>query len=39
MTTRLYGDIGSYQAGSWSKAYRVVLKAEVMTLGKTHALW
>jgi len=34
MTTRLYGDIGSYQAGSWSKAYRVVLKAEVMTLGE-----
>tara|TARA_R110002094_G_C4905003_1_gene210547 strand:- start:220 stop:1614 length:1395 start_codon:yes stop_codon:yes gene_type:complete len=32
-TTRLYGDIEAYQAGSWPKAYRVVLKAEVMGLG------
>lgn len=30
--TRLYSDI-DYQAGSWPKAYRVVLKAEVMALG------
>lgn len=30
--TRLYEDI-EYQAGSWPKAYRVVLKAEVMALG------
>src|SRR5690606_37647764 len=30
--TRLYDDV-YYQAGSWAKAYRVVLKAEVMGLG------
>jgi len=30
--TRLYDDI-DYQAGSWPKPYRVVLKAEVMALG------
>ena len=30
--TRLYDDI-EYQAGSWPKAYRVVVKAEVMALG------
>jgi hypothetical protein len=30
--TRLYDDV-DYQAGSWAKAYRVVLKAEVMGLG------
>lgn len=30
--TRLYDDL-SYQAGTWPKAYRVVLKAEVMALG------
>ena len=30
--TRLYEDV-VYQAGSWPKTYRVVLKAEVMTLG------
>jgi hypothetical protein len=29
---RLYDDI-EYQAGSWPKAYRVVVKAEVMALG------
>jgi len=29
--TRLYDDI-DYQAGSWSRTWRVVLKAEVMTL-------
>jgi len=31
--TRLYDNI-DYQAGSWPKAYRVVLKAEVMALGE-----
>ncbi|AWB35033.1 IS1380 family transposase [Orrella marina] len=31
--TRLYDDL-SYQAGTWPKAYRVVLKAEVMALGE-----
>ena len=31
--TRLYDDV-DYQAGSWPKAYRVVLKAEVMNLGE-----
>lgn len=44
--TRLYEDVG-YQAGSWAKAWRVVLKAEVMALGEraacpwgtTRALW
>ncbi len=30
--TRLYDDV-HYQAGSWSRRWRVVLKAEVMTLG------
>jgi len=30
--TRLYDEL-DYQAGSWSKPYRVVLKAEVMALG------
>ena len=30
--TRLYEDV-VYQAGSWPKTYRVVVKAEVMTLG------
>ena len=30
--TRLYDDV-DYQAGSWPKAYRVVVKAEVMDLG------
>lgn len=30
--TRLYDDV-PYQAGSWSRAWRVVLKAEVMELG------
>lgn len=30
--TRLYDEF-HYQAGTWSKAYRVVLKAEVMALG------
>ena len=30
--TRLYDDL-EYQAGSWAKAYRVVVKAEVMALG------
>ena len=30
--TRLYDDV-AYQAGSWPKAYRVVVKAEVMALG------
>ncbi|MBK8359576.1 MAG: IS1380 family transposase [Comamonadaceae bacterium] len=30
--TRLYDDV-VYQAGSWSKAYRVVVKAEVMAAG------
>jgi hypothetical protein len=30
--TRLYDDV-VYQAGSWPKAYRVVLKAEIMALG------
>jgi hypothetical protein len=30
--TRLYDDV-DYQAGSWSRAWRVVLKAEAMTLG------
>lgn len=30
--TRLYDDV-AYQAGTWSKAYRVVLKAEIMSLG------
>jgi hypothetical protein len=30
--TRLYEEV-DYQAGSWPKAYRVVLKAEVMALG------
>ncbi len=30
--TRLYADI-DYQAGSWSRGWRVVLKAEVMSLG------
>jgi hypothetical protein len=30
--TRLYGEV-DYQAGSWPKAYRVVLKAEIMALG------
>ena len=30
--TRLYDDV-DYQAGSWPTAYRVVLKAEVMSLG------
>lgn len=30
--TRLYEDV-EYRAGSWPKAYRVVLKAEVMALG------
>jgi hypothetical protein len=32
MATRLYGEV-DYRAGSWPKAYRVVLKAEVMGLG------
>lgn len=32
MATRLYDEV-DYQAGSWPKAYRVVLKAEVMGLG------
>jgi Transposase DDE domain group 1 len=32
MATRLYEDV-EYQAGSWPKAYRVVLKAEMMALG------
>jgi hypothetical protein len=32
VATRLYEDV-AYQAGSWPKAYRVVLKAEVMALG------
>jgi len=31
-STRLYDDV-TYQAGSWPRAYRVVLKAEVMALG------
>ena len=31
--TRLYEDIDGYRAGSWPRAYRVVLKAEVMALG------
>ena len=31
--TRLYDDIDGYQARTWPQAYRVVLKAEVMTLG------
>jgi hypothetical protein len=31
--TRLYDDV-VYQAGSWPKAYRVVLKAEIMALGE-----
>lgn len=31
-STRLYDEV-AYQAGSWPKAYRVVLKAEVMGLG------
>lgn len=31
--TRLYEDIDGYQAGSWPRAYRVVLKAEVMARG------
>lgn len=30
--TRLYGEV-DYQAGSWSRAWRVILKAEVMGLG------
>lgn len=30
--TRLYDEV-AYQAGSWTQAYRVVLKAEVMSLG------
>lgn len=30
--TRLYDDV-EYQAGSWPRAYRVVVKAEVMALG------
>ncbi len=30
--TRLYDEV-VYQAGSWPKAYRVVLKAEIMALG------
>jgi hypothetical protein len=30
--TRLYDEV-DYQAGSWPRAYRVVLKAEVMSLG------
>jgi hypothetical protein len=30
--TRLYDDV-VYQAGSWPKAYRVVVKAEIMALG------
>lgn len=30
--TRLYDEV-AYQAGSWPKAYRVVVKAEVMALG------
>lgn len=30
--TRLYDEV-VYQAGSWAKAYRVVLKAEVMSFG------
>lgn len=30
--TRLYDEV-NYQAGSWPRAYRVVLKAEVMSLG------
>lgn len=30
--TRLYDDV-DYQAGSWSRAWRVVVKAEVMSLG------
>ncbi len=30
--TRLYGEV-DYQAASWSRAWRVVLKAEVMALG------
>lgn len=30
--TRLYEEV-DYQAGSWPRAYRVVLKAEVMSLG------
>jgi Transposase DDE domain group 1 len=30
--TRLYDDV-AYRAGSWPKAYRVVLKAEVMSMG------
>jgi hypothetical protein len=33
VATRLYDDV-DYQAGSWPKAYRVVLKAEVMDLGE-----
>ena len=32
VATRLYEDI-DYQAGSWSRPWRVVLKAEVMSLG------
>lgn len=32
VATRLYKDV-EYQAGSWPKAWRVVLKAEVMALG------
>lgn len=32
IATRLYDEV-DYQAGSWPKAYRVVLKAEVMGLG------
>lgn len=32
VATRLYEDV-EYQAASWSKAWRVVLKAEVMALG------
>lgn len=31
-STRLYDEV-DYQAGSWSRAWRVVLKAEVMALG------
>lgn len=31
--TRLYEDV-TYRAGSWPRAYRVVLKAEVMALGE-----
>lgn len=33
LATRIYDDIDDYQASSWARAYRVVLKAEVMSLG------